>query len=71
MDRLTKDGVRENKPIGAILRTRHVMPEDMNRTCSCRSNSLLSKSKKNGHLLSGELDYLCTARGTIIGNHSC
>ena len=44
-------------------RTSGVMLEDQNMSCGRRTNSLRSQPKMNGHLVSGELDYLCKARG--------
>jgi len=55
--RLVKDRVRGKKPIGAIPSTSRVMPEDQNMTCGGMPNSRWNQPKKNGHLLSSELDY--------------
>ena len=39
------------------------MPEDKDTTCGGIPNSLLHQVKKNGDLLSSQLDYLREARG--------
>jgi len=62
-DKLVEDGVRGKMPIGTIPRTSHVMPEDQNTRCSCIPNSRRNQPKKNGHLLSSELDYPGQVRG--------
>ena len=58
-----KEGVQGKKPIGAILRTSHVMPEDKNTTCGRMSNPRLNQLNQTGPLLSSELAYLREVRG--------
>ena len=58
-----KRGSPREMPIGTILRTSRVMPEDQNTRCSRIPNSRRNQPKKNGHLLSSELAYHRRARG--------
>ena len=54
-DRLAKDGVLGKRPIGAIPRTSHGIPEDKNTTCCHITNSLQSQPKNHGRLLASEV----------------